>query len=572
MVDSTRDDRRSIRLGSAVIAAILGASIGVFLGTRGALALGAADVDPSESPLMLSVARQLVVGPWDLYGPFGRANPLVLIHAPLYYRIAALLGWPLANGGLHPVEAARIAGRLLSFAGLVVTAWAAARLARLGGLSRASGWWAAGLIVSSPILAGFPVAVRPDLLGMALQTWAVVLAAEEALATDAGRRPGRSLVVASVLFGLAACVKQHLAIAWAIVAAWVAVDSLRRRMSLGRLAQAVIPGALTAFLVYGGEWLATDGRVWGSAFVAAAHVGAVHPGGWIHVATVIAAMSGKGAGLAASALAGGVRAGGTARTRVLGPGAALVAAIAILAWLQLWCTGPWVAASLSIASLAALGLAAIGWIAPARQPDPPGKIDRLLLVLIAVELVMLIGLCRASSGAWINYGLSAMVAAAVLTARTMARVPASSSIVSRAFPALASLAVLASALMDAKVEVNRRRIERDALNTLFVTTGVPRSNCFFADRPGLNRMIGRLDIVYDDWLYAAFEKSRQAEPRSRWLRIFLESPSAVAVVVLESDRRDVDGVPVPLDVLGFEPAGRYGGFRAWSRIPGRRFP
>ncbi|MHB1558755.1 MAG: hypothetical protein ACYC61_14980, partial [Isosphaeraceae bacterium] len=505
-------------------------------------------------------------------GPFGRSNPLVLIHAPLYYRIAALLAWPLAKGGLHPAEAARIAGRVLSFAGLIGTIWAAARLARLGGVPRGSGWWAAGLIASSPVLAGFPMAVRPDLLGVALQTWAVVLAAEEVQATAAGNRPGRRLVIASVLFGLAACVKQHLVIAWIIVAAWVMANSLRTRMSLDRLSQAVIPGALTAFLLDVGEWLATDGRIWGAAFVAATYVGTVHPGGWIHVATVIAAMSGKGAGLAAAAFAGVLGARGTTRNWVVGPGAALVAAIVVTAWLQLWWPGPWIAASLSIASLAGLGLAAVGWIAPARLLDTPGPIHRLLLGLLAVEVIVLIALSWTSSGAWINYGLSAMVTAAVLTARTLARVPAASSSLRRTLPALASLAILSSALMDAKVELNRRRIEQKALNDMFVALGVPRSTYFFADRPGLNRMIGRLDMVYDDWLYAAFERAREAEPRSRWLRSFLEAPSAATVVVLESDRREVDGVPVPLEALGFEPAGRYGSFRAWSRIPGRRFP
>ena len=36
-----------------------------------------------ESPLILSVARQLVNGPSELYGPFGGGNPLVLIRAAL---------------------------------------------------------------------------------------------------------------------------------------------------------------------------------------------------------------------------------------------------------------------------------------------------------------------------------------------------------------------------------------------------------------------------------------------------------------------------------------------------------
>ncbi len=61
------------------------------IGFRVWMALGPADTEPLESPLMLAVARQLDHGPWGLYGPFGRQNPLVLIHAPLYYHLAAVL-------------------------------------------------------------------------------------------------------------------------------------------------------------------------------------------------------------------------------------------------------------------------------------------------------------------------------------------------------------------------------------------------------------------------------------------------------------------------------------------------
>ena len=85
------------------------------------LAFGTEDTEALESPLVLAVARQLVEGPWGLYGPYGGRNPLVLIHAPLYYRLAALAAWPMARLGLDPVPAALVAGRLLSSLGLVVT-------------------------------------------------------------------------------------------------------------------------------------------------------------------------------------------------------------------------------------------------------------------------------------------------------------------------------------------------------------------------------------------------------------------------------------------------------------------
>ena len=141
----------------------------------------------------------------------------------------------------------------------------------------------------------------------------------------------------------------------------------------------------------------------------------------------------------------------------------------------------------------------------------------------------------------------------------------------RAIPAVAAVAVLASVLMDAKVEVNRRRAEHADLARIFASTWLPPSAVFFADRPGLNRMNGRLEWVYDDWLYPAFESLKLAEPRRRWLRSMLGRPAAVRAVVLESDGDRVDGIPEPLPALGFVRAGRSGPFRVWilgSHSPG----
>ena len=117
--------------------------------------------------------------------------------------------------------------------------------------------------------------------------------------------------------------------------------------------------------------------------------------------------------------------------------------------------------------------------------------------------------------------------------------------------------------MDAKVEVSRRIAERDDLRRIFATTGLPPSAFFFADRPGLNRMSGRLEIVYDDWLYPAFESLKLAEPRGRWLRPMLAS---VRAVVLESDSPRVAGHPrtAPRARL---PAG--GAVRSVSRLDTR---
>lgn len=76
---------------------------------------------------------------------------------------------------MHPVIAARLAGRALSILGLIATLVAASRLARLGGSPRRAGWWAMLLIAAAPVLAGQPYAVRPDMLGVAFQTVGVFL-------------------------------------------------------------------------------------------------------------------------------------------------------------------------------------------------------------------------------------------------------------------------------------------------------------------------------------------------------------------------------------------------------------
>src|SRR5579885_3039498 len=110
MHESAPTEKPEDRRGSALMTSILTASACILIVFRLSLALGNEDVDRYESPLMLSVARQLLAGPWELYGPFGGRNPLVLIHAPLYYRGAALLAWPLAREDLHVAEAARLAG------------------------------------------------------------------------------------------------------------------------------------------------------------------------------------------------------------------------------------------------------------------------------------------------------------------------------------------------------------------------------------------------------------------------------------------------------------------------------
>ncbi len=168
--------------------------------------MGREDTEVFESPLILSVARQLLYGPWGLYGPYDRHNHLVLIHAPLYYRLAALLAWLLKSAGLDVISAARLAGRSLSLVGLGLTAWSAYRIARLDGAPARAGWWAACLIASVPVVGLIPFTVRPDMLGVGLQTTGVMLVLA---ALRSERASGRAIAGAYAAFGLAICVKQH---------------------------------------------------------------------------------------------------------------------------------------------------------------------------------------------------------------------------------------------------------------------------------------------------------------------------------------------------------------------------
>ena len=149
----------------------------------------------SKRMLILVTAKQLADGPSTLYGPFSGYNPLVLIHAPLYYRLATLGGWPLSRWGVDPLAAAMISGRLLSFLGLVGTCLAAAKVARVDGASASAGLWSALLIASSPIFGSYGFTVRADTLAIACQTAGfgadAVRPSERARGVDPPRRLGR---------------------------------------------------------------------------------------------------------------------------------------------------------------------------------------------------------------------------------------------------------------------------------------------------------------------------------------------------------------------------------------------
>ena len=94
------------------------------------MALRREDVEASESPLLLAVARQLTRGPRELYGPMTPAIRWSSSTPPLYYRLA-VAAWPMAHAGLDPDEGALVSGRTISFAASVVALAGAFFLARL---------------------------------------------------------------------------------------------------------------------------------------------------------------------------------------------------------------------------------------------------------------------------------------------------------------------------------------------------------------------------------------------------------------------------------------------------------
>ena len=136
--------------------------------------------------------------------------------------------------------------------------------------------------------------------------------------------------------------------------------------------------------------------------------------------------------------------------------------------------------------------------------------------------------------------------------------------------ALAAVVVLIGVSGDAVTTFDRRRFEQAALDHVFERLGRPPTNrFFFVARPGHNRVYGRLDLVYDDWLYPVFESIHQAEPRSSWLRRALASDS-IGFVVTTSDSPKIDGLGETLPRLGYVSDFKIGPFYVWKHFRSSR--
>ena len=500
------------------ITAIFAIAAAVMVAYGISIALDEHDTEPLESPLMLSVARQLIHGPSELYGPFGARNPLVIIHAPLYYHLAALLAWPLFRAGLDPVTAAWIAGRTLSFLGFCGTIAAAYRMTRLGGAARAAGIWAALLIAGSIVVGTMPYTVRPDMLGVAFQTTGVLLV----LTALSHPRPHRAaLPLAFAAFAVAAAIKQLFIIAPIVSTFLLFAQCLRRRLPLSMLVGGLVTGLAIGLTLYGSEELFTGGRMSQAVFEAALSTSRIHPADWIRALIVFVGIMGKCSGPIALLVAVNVAeisaTPGTVHRALALVG--LTALLVISVRVTSDCIGLEVTSWDMVITAGTLAFSLfvflpIGlWFSPGMRNL--GPIDRALIIYLAGEVGLLIFLSRASTGAWINYGIQLIVFASVLAARAIMRALSEPLTRRRAAPvALAALTLLIGVYGDVRLSATRRRIERQALDRLFQHFNRPPHEFFFFDRPGVNRTVGRVELVFDDWLYPVFEAIHLAQHRS----------------------------------------------------------
>jgi len=544
------------------LAAVIAVGFGVYL------ACGQEDTEVLESPLMLSVARQLVEGPWELYGPFGARNLLVLIHAPLYYRLAALLAWPVYRTGVDPIWAALVAGRAISFVGLGWTVAAAYRLARIDGARPRAGLWAALLIAASPVIDVMPYAVRPDMLGIALQTTGVLLV----LSTlQSARSAGAVLPAAFAAFGLAACIKQQFVAAPAVSALLLVSACVAGKLPYKFVVRGLATGVAIVLLVYGIEELATGGRMSQAAFHAAATTSRIHPGRWSRSLIVAFTILGKDNGLLALLVAAGlagIRGRPTIGRRLLEvAGVFLIVTIVVRSApvmvdgnLKFWDD---IVPTLNVAL-------AVLFIIPAcyllsRKTLAVGSLDNAFLFYFAVEWLVVTILGRASTGAWVNYGIQSVVFAAILTARALDRACDLVSSSRAVLPfVLAALVVPCNVISGARTIADFRIYERTALERIFENYRCPTSEFFFVGRPGANRVYGHPALVYDDWLYPVFESIHLAEPRSVWLTRALTA-DGINYVVTTSESTTIDGLGRSFHDLAYYRGIQVGPFLVWER-------
>lgn len=524
----------------------------VHLGYQIVVGLDRTDVGPFETVLARAVAGHFDqgVGPSGFYGPFGGENPSVLIHAPLYYRMVAVLAWPLVQLGAEPLATVLYSGRLLAFLGTLLLMACGAWLVRVDGGSRRAGWIAIGLIAASPILSNLATMLRPDTLGVAFQTLGAWLVLQTLW--DRQRAMPR-LLLAYVAFALAFGIKQQNLTSAAVCSMLLALAWWRGRLKLGP----IVLGHVAAVVVVAAdlviENLLTGGRMYHSVFV--------YPGGpfrdlnyagWVHVRSVFNITARRWVGLIALTVA------------------------------CLWATREVVLASIR------------AWFRPERPESKPearkspstaqlpwlrtiqersfqalDNLDAVLLLFLLVEVVALVPLCLFNAGAAANYALQATIFACVLVARRID--PLLDWAVERPWRLLPmALAMVALLMADVRWVLQTASIrakDRQLIGAMMADADVsscPPEARYFVIWQHMNRLFGRPDMIHDDWLYGAFERIGAAEPRESWLlEALTEGP--IRQVVVPYDGSTVPGVEDPLPELGYREIARFGDVGVWQR-------
>ncbi len=501
------------RLGPRLITLALAASALVYLGYHAAICLQAEDTNHLETPLALAVARQITESPRVLYGPFHGDRPLVLIHAPLYYRLAALAAAPAVYLGVDATDAALAAGRALALLGFAGSLAAAAGLAGIGllGASRSRAMlWAALLIAAAPVFGSFSVTVRPDTLGIFFQTAGAFLALSAVGASPARNR----LLAAYLLFGLAAVTKQHDIVIAGVTSLWLAWLWWRGSVRLRDLVLAHLAAIAVVAIYYGAEEWLTGGWMSYSVFRLPAAFRKVAPADWPHVVDTFIEVGKRSAGLI----------------------------LLVLATL------------------------------PVLRRVSLDRNDLVLALMLLMETAATVVLCKGSTGAWYNYAMQAVLLLAILVSRALGRLSAIPD--ARwlwAGPVLASLALLALDVRLVRLASWHRGEERAAVAEILREPRIAFEHpegLYFAGFPQHNRLHGRLDLAHDEWLYTAFEATRAAEPRSVWLRKALVDGRVNIVVVPQILGHTVDHLPglvETLPELGYRPLVHHGRYRAWVR-------
>jgi hypothetical protein len=558
---------RGLRL---TVALLLVASAVVYFGMQLGNLLDRDDSGQVETPLIRALASQLTEGPGVLYGPYSGENPRVLIHAPLYYRLAGLWAWPLKSAGLDPLDAALVAGRglaLVAALGLMVLVY---RLARLDGAGRSAGFAAVVLVAASPVLGCLSVTVRPDAMAAALQTLGVVLVLR---ALRKGSPQAGDLMIAYAAFALAFCAKQH-----SLVAPAVSTALLMGAWTRGRVSWRPILLAHGLAVTIVALDLAIEEGITGRMMIRSVFVlpggpfRAINYGAWSHLGWVAGIVAKKSIGLLA--LAGACvwaewrrsARREDAKAAIPGPNPSPQRGRVPFSDKQEGLSSHPEVRGVGILACLRADLGAS--FSSSERSRSFRSLDAAFLLYLAAELAALVPLSIFNSGAADNYALQAIVFACLLVGRALGRVV-------EARPDAAKLAGVAAAaavllVADARlafINVRDRLADRVHLRSMLTDREVaacPNECRYFTRHQRLNRLHGQVELAHDEWLYGAFELALAAEPRTVWLRAAL-TIGPIRQVITPVEDETVPGLPEPLTALGYRPLARFGHYQVWER-------